>query len=671
MKSLGGFVNLMACRTFPSLRLRYCAATALALLALFVAPRGLDAQTFDATALHQPTILGMTWLIKAGDDPAYAQADFDDSKWMRFDPSQSLATVFKTRPEIVWYRLRVKVAPNDTGLALDEWTLSSAFEIYVNGKRLIAAGNVAPFVPYTFDSHLIRRIPDADVATGSIVIASRVHISPLDWVTGFPGYYSYNLALGQERALRDRIWLTIIGQNALFMFFLVTGLGLGIVALALYFAQPDQREYMWIFLMSVAWGLRLPMTAYRFFHSIPAGWDNVQQSLQIASLIFQTLMFFALMRLRFGWWIRAVLGIAVIAQVVSMVGTVYGFGSSLTIFLVTIPQATLYAGIIPILLIVNWRRGNREAGILLIPAILVGLSIYLNLIFFAGLQIPAFAQAALRWQMAIEFPTVGPFTLNLNDLSGCLFVLSLAVILVLRSTRISRQQALIEGELAAAREVQQVILPEQIEAVPGFTVESVYEPAQQVGGDFFQVLPDGGGGLLLVIGDVAGKGLPAAMLVSVLVGATRGVAEYTSDPAELLANLNERLVGRAGGGFSTALVARIGAHGEVAIANAGHLPPYFDGMEVTLPGALPLGVKSGIRYETVEFKLPQGSRLTFYSDGIVEAQNAKGELFGFERSSEISLQPVAAIVKAAKEFGQQDDMTVVAITRDAAVASAA
>ena len=103
--------------------------------------------------------------------------------------------------------------------------------------------------------------------------------------------------------------------------------------------------------------------------------------------------------------------------------------------------------------------------------------------------------------------------------------------------------------MAAAREVQQIILPEQIERVPGFSIESAYVPAQQVGGDFFQILPAPEGSLLLVIGDVAGKGLPAAMLVSVLVGAIRGVAEYTSEPAELLANLNQRLVGRVAGQF--------------------------------------------------------------------------------------------------------------------------
>jgi serine phosphatase RsbU (regulator of sigma subunit) len=96
------------------------------------------------------------------------------------------------------------------------------------------------------------------------------------------------------------------------------------------------------------------------------------------------------------------------------------------------------------------------------------------------------------------------------------------------------------------------------------------------------------------------------------------------------------------------------------------LPPYLDGQEVAVSGALPLGAKAGTHYETIHFQMPRGSRLTFYSDGIVEAQNPQGELFGFERSRQISMEPVAAIVEAAKQFGQQDDMTVIAITRDAA-----
>ena len=152
--------------------------------------------------------------------------------------------------------------------------------------------------------------------------------------------------------------------------------------------------------------------------------------------------------------------------------------------------------------------------------------------------------------------------MSLHNLTGMLSTLSLAIIMLRRSSRpvvVGRPSS--ESELAAAQEVQRVLVPEHTGAVPGFKAESAYEPAQQVGGDFFQIIPDGERGILIVVGDVAGKGLPAAMLVSVLVGAIRGVAEFTKDPAELLSNLNERLVGRAGGALSTALIARISADG--------------------------------------------------------------------------------------------------------------
>jgi serine phosphatase RsbU (regulator of sigma subunit) len=327
--------------------------------------------------------------------------------------------------------------------------------------------------------------------------------------------------------------------------------------------------------------------------------------------------------------------------------------------------------LVPILLIKAVRRGDREAGFLLIPFFLSSLGIY----GFIGArllqQIPPLRSAGLHAEQIVFALPAGILSIGLADLGSLSFYFSLAIIMVLRSTRMSRQQAMLENEMAAAREVQQVILPEQIESVPGFTIESVYQPAQQVGGDFFQVLPDSRGGLLLVVGDVAGKGLPAAMLVSVLVGATRTAAAYSQSPSEVLSQLNERLLGRTHGGFSTALAAHITADGWVIIANAGHLSPYLDGKEVELPGALPLGIVGNAAYETTQFHLPHGSRLTFYSDGVVEAQNQKGELFGFDRARDLSTKSASEIVAAAKQFGQSDDITVVAISRNVAIATAA
>ncbi len=653
-------------RVFAVLLLAIAAAT------VFAPATAARAQTFDATRLSQPTDLGVTWLLKAGDDPAWAQTGFDDTRWRVVDSNRSLHTYFPdARPEVVWYRLHVKVAPNQTGLALSEWTLSSAFEIYVNGQKLLQAGQVAPYKPYTFSARLLRRIPDAAIASGSLVIAMRVHLSSNDWVSPFPGFYPYNLTIGQENALSDHIWLLTIGATALEWFYGLAGLGLGLIALALFTAQRTQREYLWIFLLFLSTALVAPLQSYQLFHNLPAASAYVNACFQIANLIFETLMYLAFLRMPFVRWMQALLAIAAAGILLNAMQSAYGTGSSLALLIAVTPQLSLIAGVIPILLLAHWRRGNREAGILLIPALVASLTIYVQFGGFLISRVSSFAVPVQNFMNAALNWTVGPFTINVNNLSGCLFVLSLAIILVLRSTRIATQQAHIETELAAAREVQQILVPEAIEQVPGFFIETAYEPAQQVGGDFFQILPAPEGSLLVVIGDVAGKGLPAAMLVSVLVGAIRAVADYTADPSELLVNLNRRLAGRVGTNFATALAARIDADGWVAPANAGHLPPYLDGREVDVPGALPLGAKAGTHHETVRFALPEGSQLTVYSDGIVEAQNPAGELFGFDRTRGIATQPVAKIIEAARLFGQQDDMTAIAITRRAAPPAAA
>jgi serine phosphatase RsbU (regulator of sigma subunit) len=175
-----------------------------------------------------------------------------------------------------------------------------------------------------------------------------------------------------------------------------------------------------------------------------------------------------------------------------------------------------------------------------------------------------------------------------------------------------------------------------------------------------------------VVGDVSGKGLPAAMLVSVLVGVIRAEAAHGADPAALLRSLNDHLMGRSHSGFTTCLAAHISADGQLTLANAGHLPPYLNGEEIGMPGSLPLGILAGQRYETTFIKMSPGDRLTFVSDGVVEAQtqskSAPGELFGFDRTRDLSRQPAASIAEAAHAFGQLDDITVVTVEFSGAVA---
>jgi sigma-B regulation protein RsbU (phosphoserine phosphatase) len=636
---------------------------AVAWLGLALMPCGLAAQTFDATNLHEPTELAATWLVHAGDDPAYARPDLDDSGWMKFDSTKDLHDLFPhDHPEIVWYRLHVRVLPTQTGLALAEWYIAPAFEVYVNGERIMQCGRVAPYRNYVGGARLLESISDRQVATGSFVIAARVHIARSEWGSN-PGLNSANLTLGQEHALWEHIWLAAIGTNLFHWISLFAGTGLGLVALVLFIAQPSQRVYLWIFLTYFTDYLLRPIEFIELFHNVPAAWHYaIYVVSMVVSLNFLMRMYFAFLDIPFGRWIQAILAVVIASSVLGSIGSWLGSIPSDWVTDSWLPYDLLMM-FVPILFVIQFRRGNREAGILLFTVILYGLSGLAG--FLTGVlgQVVAFAPMAQKVNELFFDQHAGPFTWRVFDLFGILFVISLTLIIVLRSTRISRRQAVVEGELDAAREVQQVIVPEQIESIPGFAVESVYLPAQQVGGDFFQILPDSESGLMVVVGDVAGKGLPAAMLVSVLVGAIRTAVEFTKDPAELLGHLNERLLGRTKGGFSTTIAARITAEGMVTIANAGHLSPYLDGREVELPGALPLGILKGARYEATRFTLKPGSRLTFYTDGVVEAQNAAGELFGFERGRTISTRAADVIVEEAKKFGQSDDITVVIVER--------
>ena len=454
----------------------------------------------------------------------------------------------------------------------------------------------------------------------------------------------------------------MLGQHGGYFINLLFVFGLGLVALTLFINQTSHREYLWIFLQFVA--RALAAIVFGPYNNLSERWLVIEYLAQGAVVVFITLMYYAFMGQRLGLWLKVLLTLSLI----SFAGVEFG-GNSVPRIYNEMAQTPLYVVVFTAqlaVLIVHRRKGNREAGLLLIPATMWALANFAAVILSYLDLIPSVRSGADHIYNFLFGSQIGPFTISLRDICQVMYLSSLTIIIVARSTRISREQAFFEGELEAAREVQQVILPKQVESIPGFTIEALYEPVQQVGGDFFQILPTAEGGLLVVIGDVAGKGLPAAMLVSVLVGAIRTAAVYTQFPEEILFQLNERLVGRAEGGFSTALAVRITAEGWVTIANAGHLSPYLDGREVELAGALPLGIISGTTYASSRFRFLEGSRLTFYTDGVIEAQNENSELFGFDRAGAISTQPAADIVKAATDFGQQDDITVITIERVAA-----
>jgi serine phosphatase RsbU (regulator of sigma subunit) len=245
-------------------------------------------------------------------------------------------------------------------------------------------------------------------------------------------------------------------------------------------------------------------------------------------------------------------------------------------------------------------------------------------------------------------------------------MLILLVRRLLFSLRRQKQMAL---DVKQAQEIQQVILPGAVTWFPGYAIESEYRPAREVGGDFFQILPhESDGSMLIIVGDVTGKGLQAGMMVALLVGAIRSTAEFNSDPEFMLRSLNRRLLGR-GDAHATCLAMRVTGDGEVKLANAGHLPPYLNGKPVDIEGALPLGLDYDAEFSVTSFRLSEGDRMVLVSDGIAEAMDAEGRLFGFERvekmlaQNESALLSATALADAAQQFGQEDDISVITVTR--------
>jgi serine phosphatase RsbU (regulator of sigma subunit) len=258
---------------------------------------------------------------------------------------------------------------------------------------------------------------------------------------------------------------------------------------------------------------------------------------------------------------------------------------------------------------------------------------------------------------------LGPIPLQLADVGDVLFVIAIIVVMFFRFTRVSREQTRVAAELDAARTIQRRLVPARLPEVAGYALDAAYFPADEVGGDFYQVLEQGNGAQMVVVGDVSGKGLKAAMTGTLAMGALHTLATEGLGPAAVLMRLNRQLVETGDGGFVTCVCARLGKSGELSVANAGHLPPYRNGEELALDAGLPLGIAPDEKYEERLFRLEFGDQLTLLSDGVVEARDAQGGLFGFERTRAISAQTAGEIAAAALKYGQEDDITVLTVRR--------
>jgi hypothetical protein len=618
-----------------------------------------------------------------GDSPVWAQPDFDDSGWstMDFAPQNDrfdltagpgsfvpgwTAKGFSNLTGYAWYRLRVRVANPGQSVSLKmPADFDDAYQVYANGQFVGQFGRFESSPPTFFMSRPEVFALPPPASNGDIELALRFYMSPVSTLSTSAGGMHEPPIIGLPLTLRliastqnTGIAFSHFGQLLTTLLFLLLAPGV------LWAWLQNRREltFLWLFIelatsilfFVLGW---MELASWLPFDSTEFWRSGVLDSIWVPGWIMVWWYWFGLNEKRWipwaAWLITfadAVVEALALAPVRNINFLSLGLRNSfndISLFLVAANCVLLL-----IVLVEGYRRDRTEGLLAAAPILLLEIGALFN--YFSSL-------------FNVPYPSLHIFSLSIDigSIASILLALVVAVLAVRRflrnRVRVELARQVIEQDLEQARELQQhVLIPDEINS-PDFNVEAAYHPDQVVGGDFFQTIAGRDGNLLVVIGDVSGKGISAAMLVSVLVGAARTRANDSFDPASMLAVLNQRLVGRSGGHFATCLVAELQADGRLRMANAGHIAPYLNGAEIPFAGSLPLGLAGKVEPSLQALQLRPGDQLTFITDGVVEARNAGGELFGFARARIICNEPVSEIVRRAQEFGQNDDITVLRV----------
>jgi Stage II sporulation protein E (SpoIIE) len=638
-------------------------------------------------------LLAGPWKFAPGDSPRaddgsllWASPSFDDTGWvkmnLRAQPGARDAVYgnsgyfagwtergFPHLAGYAWYRLRVHVANSSGPLWIKMPDhVDDSYQVFANGQYVGELGQFTAKGVVSYRSRpLAFALPPPD-KNGDIVLAIRFYMDPSTLFTGSTGdtggmHQAPLLGLrapiesALSREVTGRI-LTVIVPVFVSLLTLIAAVG----AFRIWLLDRPSTTYLWLTLGLVLAAATSATTIVAFFtYVLNQGASNV---LLTGVPVLSFLCWVLFWRRWFELKRNRGLDIAIIALTAACVGF-EGLGwlvpsiTSGTSFLalkLSAGCAAMLGAVLVVSLLQGARKDRTGALVVLIPILLLAISL------FSGQLIAWFHIRTSFFPFGVQ--------IGVKDVAMTLMVLVVGALVARRflnsqvSQRLERQA--VEQEMEQARELQQRVLVSETLHAPQFSVEAEYRPAQTVGGDFFQTLSRPNGSLLVVIGDVSGKGISAAMLVAVLVGAIRSRARESFEPGAILEVLNACLMGRSGGHFATCAAAEMGPDGQMRIANAGHLPPYLNGKEMELEGSLPLGVVAEAEYTAQTFTLQPGDRLTFMTDGVVEATNPVNELFGFERTREISGRPAAAIADEAQRFGQEDDITVLAVEFSAA-----
>lgn len=252
----------------------------------------------------------------------------------------------------------------------------------------------------------------------------------------------------------------------------------------------------------------------------------------------------------------------------------------------------------------------------------------------------------------------------------------------------AKERERIQQELEVAALIQQTLLPKELPAINGWDIDAFYRPARAVGGDFYDFIHLGANRLGVIIGDVTDKGVPAALVMATCRSMLRAAASRYDSPSEVLADVNEKLVPEIPPAmFVTCLYAIFDtAAGEVIFANAGHNLPYVrtaEGVIELRATGMPLGLMPEMQYDEKSYRLADGEVMVLTSDGITEAHNPDGEMYGFSRlmgrvakwgkSENVLCSAIVSDVErwTGPDAEQEDDVTLVVVKRTASASGSA
>jgi len=608
------------------------------------------------------------WQFHTGDDPAWATPAFDDSQWEQLKGNERWTMQgHEGYMGFAWYRLHLAVKPSqDTQpeIAILLTGVEDAYELYWDGVLVGHNGQLPPHTVWYYDQPA-QTFGLGPARTG--VLSIRVWNAKLssDEEGQYGGLVNAPVLGGSKAILllktqHDYEWLRSQQLNfGLKLIYFVVAI------LSLIAWLKDRTR--WYLLLITIYAIFPVINLFLYEMHLPRpNWVlNLRDGEQTIQNVAVWLLLFLLLDLRMDRRMRRFVIMAISgfsARFLAwLLAAVFGLNWFLATFFLSCFCAALPFGMVRSAL-AQHRRLDHSRWLLAIFACLQQVVIILE--FYRSF----FARTGLSF--AFDKLHFALFTLNGNPVDVTLLVntmllLSMVYAVYRYSVENRKRQTLLEQEFKSAREIQQVLIPETIPAVPGFAQTSAYLPAQEVGGDFFQIVPIDERSTLIVLGDVSGKGLKAAMAVSLIVGAIRTLAEISASPAEILTGLNRHLEGRLRGGFATTIALLLDSDGRCTIASAGHPSPFLNGNEISLPGALPLGLARSASYEETHLQLNGQDYLTLYTDGLLEARSASGELYGFGRLKTLFAErPTAAeAAQAAVVFGQDDDITVLSFTR--------